>query len=322
MLRRYPSVSVVIPVFNEQENLPFLYQRMIEALDNSGESYEFIFVDDGSRDASFAVLTELCERDHRVKIVRLRRNFGQTAALTAGFDNAKGDIVITMDADLQNDPVDIPRLIEKLNEGYDIVSGWRKDRKDALLTKTLPSKFSNRLASWLTGVELHDYGCTLKAYRREVLDQIHLYGELHRYIPAVASSIGVRVAEIEVRHHERKSGSSKYGAGRLVRGLFDIITVKLLLTYMTRPMQMFATLGMLMLMLGFLSGTATLLMKIFMSTDITGNPLLYVAMLTFITATQLISLGFLGEISLRTYHETQSKPIYVVQEMVNAREAA
>ena len=204
-------------------------------------------------------------------MIKLRRNFGQTPALTAGFDHARGDVIITMDGDLQNDPTDIPNLLAEIDKGYDIVSGWRKARKDPLITKALPSKLSNKLASWLTGVSLHDYGCTLKAYKKEVIESISLYGELHRYIPAVASSIGVKVAEIEVKHHARNFGKSKYGAGRLVRGLLDLLTVKLLLTYMSRPMQMFGGLGMLAVFVGVMLGFATVLMRVFLHMNMTGN---------------------------------------------------
>ncbi len=318
-----PKVSLIVPVFNEEGSLTLLHDRLTEILTDLGESYEVVFVDDGSRDGSFAQLRALSESDSAVRVVRLRRNFGQTAALMAGFDQARGQILVTIDADLQNDPADIPMLLRKLDEGYDIVSGWRKHRTDPLLTKGLPSKLSNKLASWLTGIHLHDYGCTLKAYRREVIDELHLYGELHRYIPAVASAIGVRVAEVEVRHHPRGYGSSKYGAGRLVRGLLDLITVKLLLTYMNRPMQMFAGLGLLLMGVGGMAGIATVLMKVFMGVDMTGNPLLYLSTLGLITAIQFLSMGFLGEIAVRTYHETQRKPIYVVQEVFgDSRETA
>ena len=318
-----PKISIIVPVFNEEESLSLLHDRLTRVLGGLGDPYEVIFVDDGSHDGSFARLRAISDSDPAVQVVRLRRNFGQTAALMAGFDQAHGEVLITIDADLQNDPTDIPMLLTKLDEGYDIVSGWRKQRKDPLLTKALPSMLSNKLASWLTGVHLHDYGCTLKAYRREVIDEIHLYGELHRYIPAVASSVGARVAEIEVQHQPRSYGNSKYGAGRLVRGMLDILTVKLLLTYMNRPMQMFAVLGLLLIVAGALAATVTVLMKAVMGIDMTGNPFLYLAILAFITAIQFLSLGFLGEISVRTYHETQKKPIYVIQEVLaGEREAA
>ena len=322
MLNGKPEISVIVPIFNEEGSLQLLHQRVTDALGDLDESYELLFVDDGSQDGSLAGLETICDRDPSVRVVRLRRNFGQTAALAAGFDYAEGDVIVTMDGDLQNDPADIPALVEKLHQGYDIVSGWRRHRKDSLLTKGLPSKLSNSLASWLTGVSLHDFGCTLKAYRREVVKGIHLYGELHRYIPAVAASIGVRVAEVEVRHHSRPHGKSKYGFMRLVRGLLDLVTVKLLLTYMNRPMQMFGGLGLLATAAAFLSGMTALAMKLFLGMDVTGNPLLYLTIMMFLASLQFFSLGFLGEIAVRTYHETQQKPIYVVQEVLGGSRAA
>ena len=315
-----PRLSVIVPIFNEEETLPSLYRHVSDVLASRRIEYELIFVDDGSHDGSFALLKAICGNDPNVSVIRLRRNFGQTAALAAGFDQARGEIIVTIDGDLQNDPTDIPRLVDKLNEGYDIVSGWRKNRKDPLITKSLPSKLSNKLASWLTGVNLHDFGCTLKAYRREVVQGIQLYGELHRYIPAVASSMGVRVAEIEVAHHPRSRGKSKYGVTRLVRGLLDLVTLKLLLTYMQRPMQMFGGLGVLAMGTAVLGGIATLAMKAFMGTNTTGNPLLYVTIVLFLASIQFISLGFIGELTTRTYHETQHKPIYVVREIIGHTE--
>ena len=312
-----PKISIVVPVYNEEESLPRLHEKLTEVLFAMDVPYEIVLVDDGSKDRSFEILKSMAESDSNIKVVKLRKNFGQTPALVAGFDQSRGEIIITMDADLQNDPTDIPRLLEKMDEGYDIVSGWRRDRKDPIIGKALPSKISNRLASKLTGVELHDSGCTLKAYRREVLDGIHLYGELHRYIPAVASSFGVEVAEIEVKHHAREFGKSKYGITRLARGLMDLVTLKLLLTYMDRPMQMFGSLGILAFFLAGISGATTLGMRFFLDFNITGNPLLYLTILLVLTSIQFISLGFLGEISSRTYHETQKKPIYVVKEVVS-----
>ena len=315
-----PDISIVIPVFNEEESLPVLYGRLLGVLDSMDKTYELIFVDDGSQDGSGAFLESICDASANVKVIRLRRNFGQTAALTAGFDEAVGKVIITMDADLQNDAADIPRLLDKLDEGYDIVSGWRKNRNDPWFTKSLPSKLSNRLASWLTGVSLHDYGCTLKAYRREVIAEIHLYGELHRYIPAVAASVGVRVAEIEVAHHARAFGKSKYGPARLIRGLLDLMTLKLLMSYTNRPMQMFGGLGLLTMFAGGAAAVATVGMKLVMGMNMTGNPLLYLTILLFLASLQFISLGFLGELTTRTYHESQSKPIYVVREVVETPE--
>ena len=314
----HPRTSVIIPVFNEEESLPTLYERLKGVLDKISGGHEMVFVDDGSQDDSFSTLKEISKQDPNVKVIRLRRNFGQTAALVAGFDEARGDIIITIDADLQNDPSDIPHLLDKMDEGYDIVSGWRKNRKDPLISKALPSKLSNKMASWLTGVTLHDFGCTLKAYRKEVVKGIQLYGELHRYVPAVASSMGVRVAEIEVSHHPRPYGKSKYGITRLMRGMLDLITLKLLLTYMSRPMQMFGGLGVLAMLGAGTSGLATVMMKMFLDFNMTGNPLLFLTILLFLASVQFISMGFLGEIAMRTYHETQNKPIYVVREVVES----
>jgi glycosyltransferase involved in cell wall biosynthesis len=238
-----PEISIIIPVFNEEENISPLYESLIGPMEGMGRSWEIIFVDDGSKDGTLSVLRAVCARDGRIRVIRLRRNFGQTAALSAGFDNAGGQIVITMDGDLQNDPSDIPLLIQKLEEGYDIVSGWRKGRHDPFLSKRLPSLISNRIAAWMTGVSIHDGGCTLKAYRKNVLNEIHLYGELHRFIPAMAGAFGADVTEIEVKHHPRKKGKSKYGVGRIIRGFLDLIALKFLLSYMTRQMQIFGRRG-------------------------------------------------------------------------------
>ena len=308
-------VSIVVPVYNEEESLQPLYARVKTVMEDLGQPWEMIFVDDGSRDRSLEVMALLALSDSHVKVVSLRRNFGQTSALSAGIDHSRGSTIIPMDADLQNDPADIPRLIARLNEGYDIVSGWRRSRKDSL-SKTLPSFFANKIASWVTGVRLHDYGCTLKAYRREVLEGIHLYGDFHRFIPALASAVGARVTEIEVTHHHRQFGRSKYGAGRIVRVILDLVTLKLLLAYYARPMRIFGGLGLLSLGLGSLSGLATLAMKLLLGTDMTGNPLLFMTVLGIIGGIQLIGLGFLGEINMRTYYETQRKPTYAVREVI------
>lgn len=313
------AISIVVPIYNERENITELYQNVRGVMEDLGDRWELVFVDDGSQDGSVEILKDIATSDGNVKTIQLRRNFGQTAALSAGFDHSSGRLVITMDGDSQNDPTDIPLLVEKLEQGYDIVSGWRRARKDPFIGKRLPSILSNKVASWFSGVKLHDYGCTLKAYRREVLDQINLYGELHRYIPAVASFIGVRVAEIEVKHHARMHGKSKYGSGRLVRGVLDLIALKLLLTYMTRPMQIFGNLGLITMLVAFASGMATILLKVFVGMDMTGNPLLYLTMVAIIAGFQFLSLGFLGEINIRTYHESQKKPIYVVQSIFGGK---
>ena len=308
-------ISIITPVYNEEENIPELYENIKRVMEQIGGPWELIFVDDGSQDQSPKLMESISSIDTHVKAVKLRRNFGQTAALAAGIDHARGSIVIPMDADLQNDPEDIPRLLAKLEEGYDIVSGWRKSRKDSLI-RTLPSFLANKLASWVTGVTLHDFGCTLKAYRREVLEGIQLYGDLHRFIPALASSVGARVTELEVNHHPRKYGKSKYGIARTFKVLIDLMTLKLLLAYNAQPMRIFGGLGFLMLGLGGLCGMATILMKLLLGTDMTGNPLLFMTVLAILGGIQLMGLGFLGEINMRTYYETQKKPIYVVREVI------
>lgn len=309
------GISIIVPVYNEEGSIQTLYNKVKEVMEDLGEPWELVFVDDGSRDRSVEVMTPIAQTDPHVKLIRLRRNFGQTSALSAGIDYSGGSIVIPMDADLQNDPEDIPRLVSKLEEGYDIVSGWRRSRKDPF-SKTLPSFFANKLASWVTGIHLHDFGCTLKAYRREVLDGIHLYGDFHRFIPALASSVGAQVAEMEVTHHQRKFGKSKYGASRILRVVLDLVTLKLLLAYYARPMRIFGGIGMLSLGLGGLCGLTTVLMKLLMGVDMTGNPLLFMTILGIISGVQLIGLGFLGEINMRTYYESQQKPTYAVREVV------
>jgi len=311
-------ISVIIPVYNEEPNILPLYDAVRGTMESLGNPWEMVFVDDGSNDNSLEILKSISEKDHSVKLVQLRRNFGQTAAMSAGIDHSCGAVIVIMDADLQNDSADIPRLLSKLYEGYDIVSGWRKSRKDSF-SRRIPSMVANRLISWLTGVNLHDYGCTLKAYRREVLEGIHIYGEMHRFIPALANSVGARITELEVRHHPRKFGQSKYGIGRIPRVILDLLTLKLLLAYYTRPMRIFGGLGMLLLGFGGIFGMASILMKILIGMDMTGNPLLYFAILAWISGIQLIGLGFLAEINMRTYFETQRKPIYVIRETAHGK---
>ncbi len=311
------NFSIVVPIYNEQENIDELYGAIVGALDPVDPCFEIIMVDDGSRDGSFAALRRLASRDERLKVIRFRRNFGQTAAMAAGFDAASGDIIIPMDGDLQNDPADIPRLIEKLHEGYDVVSGWRSDRKDTFVTRKIPSVLANALISSFTGVHLHDYGCTLKAYRREVLDGINLYGEMHRFVPALASQVGARVTELPVRHHPRRHGVSKYGISRTVRVILDLMTVKFLLAYSTKPIQLFGKWGLYTLMAGFLSGAMTIYMKLFEHLSMNRNPLLILTAFLVFMGVQFIVLGLLGEVNARTYYEAQGKPIYVVRERVN-----
>ena len=313
---------MVVPVYDEEENVRPRYEALKEELEKLGKSWEVIVVDDGSRDGTFGLLKQIYVEDIRLKVVRLRRNFGQTSALAAGFDRTQGEMIVTIDGDLQNDPADISRLLDKLDEGYDVVSGWRRNRKDSFLTKRLPSRLSNKLARWMTGSPLHDYGCTLKAYRREIIDQIRLYSDFHRYIPVLASSIGARLAELEVKHHPRTRGKSKYGISRLPQGMVDLLTIKLLISYFTKPMQLFGGMGLFTMALGFMSGIATVVMKVVLETNMTGNPLLYLTLLFAFLGVQFIGLGFLGELSTRTYHETQRKPTYVVREVLNRQPEA
>lgn len=311
------NFSIVVPIFNEQDTIDELYRAIVTALDGYDPCYEIIMVDDGSTDASFSALQRLAAQDERLKVIRFRRNFGQTAAMSAGFDAAAGAIIIPMDGDLQNDPADIPLLIEKLNQGYDVVSGWRNKRQDTFVTRKIPSVLANALISRLTGVHLHDYGCTLKAYRREVLDGINLYGELHRFVPALASQVGAKVAELPVRHHPRRYGTSKYGISRTMRVILDLMTVTFLLSYSTRPLQLFGKWGLYTLLVGLCSGAMTVYMKIFEHLSMNRNPLLIMTAFLLFMGVQFIVLGLLGEINARTYYEAQGKPIYVVRDRLN-----
>lgn len=312
-----PQLSVVVPIYNEEESIPHLYQRLTAELEKLGITYEIIAVDDGSRDRSFSLLSDLARHDRRWRVVRFRRNFGQTAAFSAGFDRARGDVVVTIDADLQNDPADIGALLEKIGEGYDVVSGWRERRQDPFLNRRLPSMIANRLISWATGVYLHDYGCSLKAYRLDVVRGIRLYGELHRFIPAIASWQGVAVAELPVHHEARRFGKSKYGISRTVRVVLDLLTVRFLLSYGTRPMQIFGLLGLLASGLGVAIGAYLSWIKLAYGAAIADRPLLLLAVLLIVLGVQFVSLGLIGELIVRTYYETQAKPIYVVREELN-----
>ena len=309
-----PQVSVVIPVFNEAENVADLHREITASLEKHGRPYEVLFVDDGSQDDTVARLLDIEARDRRVRVLRLRRNFGQTAAFSAGFDHARGDVVVTSDGDLQNDPADIPLLLARLDEGYDMVCGWRRSRKDPA-SKRVPSWFANRLISWATGVRLNDYGCSLKAMRSEVVRGMRLYGEMHRFIPAVASWMGVSVAEVPVNHRPRTRGRSKYGIGRTLRVLLDLFTVKFLLAYGTRPSHLFGKWGLASGVLGFGVLVYLTYVKFFLGESIWGRPLLLGGMLLVITGVQLVSTGLLAEMLVRTYHESQGKPTYVVKEM-------
>lgn len=317
-----PYLSVVVPIYNEEESVQTLYTRLTDELEKLGVGYEIIAVDDGSRDRSFALLSAIAADDHRLRVVRFRRNFGQTAAFSAGFDRARGEVVVTIDADLQNDPADIGTLLEKMSEGYDVVSGWRARRQDPFINRRLPSMLANGLISRVTGVHLHDYGCSLKAYRTEVLRGIRLYGELHRFIPAIASWQGVSVAEMPVNHAPRRYGKSKYGIGRTTRVLLDLVTVRFLLSYGTRPMQLFGLIGLISLFGGLLSGGYLTLLKLLTGVSIGDRPLLLLAVLLLVLGVQFISLGLIGEMVVRVYYEAQQRPIYAVREELNAPRGA
>src|ERR1700758_3760726 len=291
--------SLVVPFFNEQENIPTLYMKLTEVMDAIGEPYEMVFVDDGSKDNTYKVLSEIYEHDRRVNVIRLRRNFGQTAALKAGFDFARGEIVVSMDGDLQHDPEEIPRFVEKMEEGYDLVSGWRYQRKDAWLTRQLPSRIANWMMAKLSGIELHDFGTTFKAYRREIIQEIQLYGELHRFIPALASSAGARIAEVPIENLHRKSGKSNYGIGRTIRVFLDLIIVKFLLDYSTRPLQFFGLLGVAGMGFGSLLACFLAYEKFYLHQSIMAEhgPLMMLSVALFISGIQFVSMGLLGEIS-------------------------
>lgn len=310
------AISIVIPLLNEEESVEDAYKQVRGALSTFGKPYEIIFVDDGSRDGTLSILKEIASRDACVRIISFRKNFGQTAAMSAGFDYARGKIVIPMDGDLQNDPGDIPKLIARMEEGYDVVSGWRKDRKDTFLTRKLPSMTANWLISRITGVHLHDYGCTMKAYKKEVVQNLNLYGEMHRFLPALASIYGVKVAEVVVQHHPRLRGKSKYGLTRILKVFLDLMTVKFLLSYSTKPIRLFGPLGLGAVSLSVLSGLAAIYMKLFDELSLNRNPLFLLSVILLFMGIQLISLGLIAEINVRTYHESQKKPIYVVKEVV------
>jgi glycosyltransferase involved in cell wall biosynthesis len=309
------TVSVVIPLYNEEENVEILNQRLEKSLEKLGCGYEIIYIDDGSTDNTLTKLEDIQKANKNIVVLSLRRNFGQTAAFAAGFDFASGDIIITMDGDLQNDPDDIPKLLELIKDN-DLVSGWRRKRNDPFLTRRLPSILANWAISKVTGVKLHDYGCSLKAYRREVIKNLKLYGEMHRFIPAVASWYGVRIAEIETTHYPRLRGKSKYGLSRTVRVILDLITVKFLQSFSTKPLQFFGPVGLLCGLSGFLISLYLSIEKIFLGKSIGGRPLLLLGVLLIIVGIQLIGMGLLGEMLVRVYHESQKKPIYAIKRVI------
>ncbi len=309
-----PDVSVFLPVFNEEPNLMPLHAKLDEALKTLGRSAEIVYVDDGSTDGSLKILREISQIDPRVRVVALRRNYGQTAAMAAGIDAAKGKVLIPMDADLQNDPVDIARLLHKLDEGYDVVSGWRKNRKDKMFTRKIPSMLANRLISWIGGVPLHDYGCSLKAYRRESLEDVRLYGEMHRFIPIYAAWAGARVTEIPVEHHARTMGKSKYGLSRTLKVVFDLMTIKFMASYHTKPIYVFGSFGMLAFAASLLSGLFAVYLKLTDEADFVQTPLPVLSVVMFAVGVQFLLMGLLAEMLVRTYHESQAKAIYAVRE--------
>jgi glycosyltransferase involved in cell wall biosynthesis len=321
MHSQYPEVSVVVPLLNEQDNIGPLYEQITQTLKGK-YNYEIIFIDDGSSDNSFNILADLQKADNRMRVICFRKNFGQTSALSAGFTHAKGEIIIALDADLQNDPVDIPDMIDKLNEGFDVVSGWRKKRQDNTITRLLPSKIANWVISWITGVKLHDYGCTLKVYRREVLEETKLYGEMHRFIPALASWSGAKIAEMPVNHRPRTAGHTKYGIGRTLKVILDLITVKFLGSFSTKPIYIFGGLGLLSAFGAILFGLIVLYQKLYFGTDMSGNPLLILTAVCILASIQFILMGLLAELLVRTYHESQNRPTYVIKQILESTTAA
>lgn len=310
-------LSVVIPVYNEIQSLPGLYEGLEAVLPKIGKSYEVILIDDGSTDGSFLELKKIHEKNNNYKIIRFRKNFGQTPAMSAGFDYARGEVIITLDADLQNDPADIPLLLEKIEEGYDIVSGWRINRQDKAISRKLPSVIANWLIARLTRVYIHDYGCTLKAYTRDIIKNIELYGEMHRYIPAVASWMGINVAEVKVNHRSRKFGKSKYGISRTIRVILDIITIKYLLSYSQKPIQIFGLLGLFTGSTGFIITLYLIIMRLFFQRSLADRPLFIISIFMIFIGVQLITMGILAELIMRTYHEASEKPTYAVRDIID-----
>jgi glycosyltransferase involved in cell wall biosynthesis len=310
------QLSVVVPIYNEYDSLPKLVEALTQVLTDLHRPYEIICVDDGSTDGSATQLRQLVGITPLLRAILLRRNYGQTAAMAAGFDYARGNIIVTMDGDLQNDPVDIPRLLDRLDDGFDLVSGWRKHRQDNPLTRLLPSKMANWLIARVTGVKLHDYGCSLKAYRGEVVRDMNLYGELHRFLPALAFIEGARITEIPVTHHPRRFGISKYGLGRSLRVVMDLLTVYFMKKFLTQPMHIFGMLGLVSMLSGIGIGFYLALVKFLGNQDIGDRPLLFLAIVLFISGIQLFSVGLLAELMMRTYHESQRRPIYRVREVL------
>ncbi len=315
-------VSIIVPLYNEEENAPPVYQEICEVVERSGMLAEFVFVDDGSSDQTCQALLDAAGGDPRLRLVSFRRNFGQTAAMQAGFDYADGDIVVTLDGDLQNDPAEIPKMIAKLEEGYDLVAGWRKDRKDKVISRKIPSMLANRLISKTTNVSLHDYGCTLKVMRKEVAKNLHLYGEMHRFIPALAAKMGVKIAEVPVNHRARIFGTSKYGISRTIRVLLDLLTVKFFLGFSTRPLHMFGVLGMISGGVGGLLLAVLAAQKLLFDMPLADRPILLLSAMLVLIGLQFICFGLLAEILVRTYHESQDKKTYSVRDVTRGGHAS
>jgi glycosyltransferase involved in cell wall biosynthesis len=310
------NLSIVVPVYNEHDNLRLLYQAICEAVSSLGLEWEVVLVDDGSKDNSALLLEELAQFDPlHVRVIELRRNFGQTAAIAAGIDHSEGDVVVLMDADLQNDPADIPMMLAKIDEGYDVVSGWRKNRQDKL-SRRLPSQLANNLISWATGVSLHDYGCTLKAYRREVITGFRLYGEMHRFIPAYANSYGARIIEVPVRHHARRFGKAKYGLERTLKVILDLVTVKFLNSFANKPIYLFGGAGALLIFFSIVLLIFLFIRRIFFDISVLASPLFQMSTMVFIMGFQSIMMGLIAELLVRTYHESQGKPTYTVRKVI------
>lgn len=311
------KLSIIIPIYNEEKNLAILYQEVEDILGRLSLSYEIIAIDDGSTDKSAQIIKEIAGKDNNFKVITFKRNFGQTAAMSAGIDAAQGEIIIPMDADLQNDPADIPKFLEKINEGFDVVSGWRVNRQDKLITRKIPSWVANYLISFITKVKLHDYGCTMKAYKAEVIKNIHLYGEMHRFMPAYTAWHGAKVAEISIHHRPRKYGKTKYNIFRTLRVVLDLLTVKFLTDYSTKPMHFFGKIGYWMLFLGFASGCWAFFLKIFKSISFILTPLPLLTAFLILIGFQFILMGLLAEIATRTYYESQKKSVYLIKEKIN-----
>lgn len=315
------EVSVVVPLFNEAGNINTLYHALRETMVLTGRTWEVIFIDDGSTDNTFPILRDLHYQDAHVRVLRLRRNFGQTAAMSAGFDAARGSIIVCMDGDLQNDPRDIERLLKTLDDDYDVVSGWRINRQEGFWLRRLPSRVANWLISKITGVHLHDYGCTLKAYRADVVKELRLYGEMHRFIPALIGGNGARITELPVQHHPRRHGYSKYGLSRTVRVIFDLMTVKFWLSFLTRPLQIFGLLGLATGGPGILICTYLALLKLVWGQGLGQRPLLLLGVLLLVIGVQFVCMGILAEVQIRTYHESANKPVYTIREALDSPEA-